>query len=91
ILPRIFAVPTPRASPSNRRSIRCVTLHASAHSGLIIVVWAPESTNALIGRPLTSQLTYSIITRPNDSGLCSSAAFMFSRIASSLIISRIFF
>ena len=35
----------------------------------MIVAWAPESTNALILCPLTTQLMYSMMTEPKLSGL----------------------
>mmetsp|Transcript_48188 Transcript_48188/g.113737 ORF Transcript_48188/g.113737 Transcript_48188/m.113737 type:complete len:247 (+) Transcript_48188:371-1111(+) len=55
----------------------------------MMVLWAPESTKALTGMPLTSESTYSITTRANDSGLYSIAASRFwltfsIRIASSI-------
>ncbi|ORX74797.1 hypothetical protein DL89DRAFT_22945 [Linderina pennispora] len=87
--PRILACPTPRAMPANRVSSSRMIPQRSAQSGLIIVAWAPESTNALTGVPLTSTLMYSIVTCANDSGLCSIAisilrATFSCRIASSM-------
>jgi len=53
----------------------------------MIVIWAPESTNALTFWPLTSQLMYSMKTWPKTSGANSialdSCRFTFSVLISS--------
>lgn len=56
--PMIFCTPTPLATPAHRESTKRITLHRSAQAALIIVAWAPESTNALTGTPFTRQLMY---------------------------------
>ena len=48
IRPMIFCVPTPLATPAHLLSTSRMMLHRSAHSALIIVIWAPESTNAVV-------------------------------------------
>ena len=65
----IFCVPTPLAMPAHLGSTSLMMLHLSAAFCDMIVAWAPESTNALMGWPLTLQLMYNIITDPKLSGL----------------------
>lgn len=55
ILPRIFCVPTPLAIPLNLRSTSLIIPHRSAQVWLMIVICAPESTNALTVCPFTLQ------------------------------------
>ena len=78
--PIMFAVPTPRAIPANRLSIRRMMPQASAEAGDMMVACAPESTNAFSLCPLTSTSTYSRCTRPKTiwrvSTSCESAHSM---------------
>ncbi|KAI9505278.1 hypothetical protein BX070DRAFT_221821 [Coemansia spiralis] len=85
--PRIFARPTPLASPANRVSTRRMMPQRSAQEWLITVACAPESTSAFTGVPLTCTSTYNMTTDANASGLCSSAASMLRMMFSCLIIS----
>ena len=85
----IFCVPTPLANPAQRWSTRCITLHRVAHATLMKVICAPESTKALMGEWLARQSMYSMVTRPNDSGLCSIAVSMFCSTLSLRMLSAI--
>ncbi|KAK0714642.1 hypothetical protein B0H67DRAFT_218054 [Lasiosphaeris hirsuta] len=60
----MVAVPTPLAIPAKRLSTNRMMPQASAHEGLMMVAWAPESTNALTLNPFTSTSTYSMCTFP---------------------------
>ena len=61
-LPNIRLEPTPTAIPANLVSSKCIMLHFSAQSLLIIVLYAPESTNAYTEWPLTFVSMYNIVT-----------------------------
>jgi hypothetical protein len=72
-LPRILEVPIPIAIPAKRVSISLDRLSLSHIPLLIIVLYAPESTNACISVPFTLALIYSIVIVPKNSGNSSCA------------------
>ena len=77
-LPKMGAEPTPTAVPAKRVSSKCMMPHRSAHAADMMVLCAPESTNAFKGVRFTSASMYSMVTRPKLSGVCSSAISMFA-------------